>query len=50
MTAHTFPPGPTPHAARTPSGQTLEVPNGWELPPPGDAALTRRVNEHASQR
>ena len=28
---------------RSPAGQVLAVPAGWELLPPGDAALTRRV-------
>lgn len=27
----------------TPDGQTLQVPDGWALLPPGDAGLTRRV-------
>lgn len=43
MPAQTFLPGPTPNTVRTPSGQTLAIPPGWELVPPGDAALTRRV-------
>lgn len=43
MQPHTFLPGPTPNTVRTPSGQTLTVPAGWLLLPPGDAALTRRV-------
>jgi hypothetical protein len=28
---------------KTPEGETLEVPPGWVLLPPGDAALSRRV-------
>ena len=32
-----------PSRPRTEDGQVLEVPAGWELLPPGDAALTRRV-------
>lgn len=43
MSAHTFLPGPAPRTVRARSGQTLQVPAGWELVPPGDAALTRRV-------
>jgi hypothetical protein len=43
MPAPTYLPGPTLNTVRTPSGQTLNVPSGWELLPPGDAALTRRV-------
>jgi hypothetical protein len=43
MTAPTYLPGPSPNTVRTPSGTTLEVPAGWLLLPPGDAALTRRV-------
>lgn len=36
-------PGPHEHAVRTSEGQVLLVPRGWELLPPGDAGLTRRV-------
>lgn len=43
MTHQTFSPGPTPETVRGLSGQVLEVPAGWELVQPGDAALTRRV-------
>jgi hypothetical protein len=43
MPAQTFLPGPHPNTVRTHSGQTLAVPVGWMLLPPGDAALTRRV-------
>lgn len=43
MPPSTFLPGPTPKTVRTSSGQTLQVPSGWALLPPGDAALTRRV-------
>ncbi len=32
-----------PHRPRTDDGRVLEVPQGWALLPPGDAALTRRV-------
>lgn len=43
MPGQTFLPGPTSDTVRTASGQTLPIPAGWELLPPGDAALTRRV-------
>lgn len=43
MPLQTFLPGPTPHTVKTHSGQMREVPTGWELLPPGDAALTRRA-------
>lgn len=36
-------PGPSNRTVRTADGQVLQVPAGWELLPPGDAALTRRV-------
>ncbi len=36
-------PGPTGRSVRTGDGETLQVPAGWELLPPGDATLTRRV-------
>ena len=39
----TFSPGPSSRTVRTPDGKVLEVPEGWVLLPPGDAALTRRV-------
>lgn len=38
-------PGPAPRTVRTADGRVLAVPDGWELLPPGDAALTRRVKE-----
>lgn len=41
--SNTFAPGPTPTTVRAANGQVLTVPHGWELLPPGDAALTRRV-------
>jgi hypothetical protein len=43
MPTQTFLPGPAPDTVRTPSGQIVQVPNGWVLLPPGDAGLTRRV-------
>jgi len=36
-------PGPRARTVRTDSGEVLEVPKGWELLPPGDAGVTRRV-------
>ena len=39
----TFIPGPTPDTVRTADGTILTVPEGWELLPPGDPGLTRRV-------
>ncbi|MDB4638176.1 MAG: DUF2293 domain-containing protein [Planctomycetaceae bacterium] len=36
-------PGPSTRVVRTSDGQDLEVPANWELLPPGDATLTRRV-------
>lgn len=36
-------PGPRPRTVRIEGGHVLSVPQGWELLPPGDAALTRRV-------
>jgi hypothetical protein len=36
-------PGPHPRQVKTASGQLLDVPAGWSLLPPGDAALSRRV-------
>ena len=36
-------PGPSERTVRTADGRVLTVPVGWELLPPGDAGLTRRV-------
>jgi hypothetical protein len=36
-------PGPTDRTVRTADGQILNAPADWELLPPGDAGLTRRV-------
>lgn len=36
-------PGPRVKTVRTEAGKVLRVPTDWELLPPGDAALTRRV-------
>lgn len=35
--------GPNDRTVRTADGQVLHAPADWELLPPGDAALTRRV-------
>lgn len=45
MPAPTYLAGPTPSTARKPSGQTLAVSSGWQLLPPGEAGLNRRVKE-----
>jgi hypothetical protein len=45
--ARTCSPGPTKRSIRTPSGKVLEMPADWELLPPGDATLTRRVKQTA---
>ncbi len=36
-------PGPSDKTVRTEDGKILPIPLGWELLPPGDAGLTRRV-------
>ena len=36
-------PGPNGRSVRTADGEIIQVPEEWELLPPGDAALTRRV-------
>ena len=36
-------PGPNDMTVRTDDGKILPIPDGWELLPPGDAGLTRRV-------
>ncbi|MDG2304547.1 MAG: DUF2293 domain-containing protein [Candidatus Binatia bacterium] len=38
-------PGPRDRSIRTTGGDVLDVPDGWELLPPGDAGLTRRVKK-----
>lgn len=43
MSDNTFAPGPTPNTVRAADGRVRNVPVGWILLPPGDAALTRRV-------
>ena len=44
----TFLPGPADRTVRTEAGSVLQVPPGWELFPPGDPALTRRVKAAGS--
>lgn len=39
----TVSPGPSPQQVVAGDGNVLDVPPGWSLLPPGDAALTRRV-------
>lgn len=36
-------PGPSERTVRTANGKVLAVPQGWQLLPPGDAGMTRRV-------
>jgi hypothetical protein len=36
-------PGPNENTVRTQDGKIIPIPPGWELLPPGDAGLTRRV-------
>jgi hypothetical protein len=43
MVTQAYSPGPAPRTVQTPAGKVIPVPAGWELLPPGDAALTRRV-------
>lgn len=38
-----YSPGPTPRSVKAPDGKIHQVPEGWELLPPGDPGLTRRV-------
>lgn len=42
---NTFAPGPAPDTVRSGDGAILNVPEGWALLPPGDAATTRRVKQ-----
>jgi hypothetical protein len=42
-TASNYLPGPRDRTVRTAAGDVLAVPDGWELLPPGDPGLTRRV-------
>ncbi len=43
MSEQKFSPGPTERTVRAARGEVMTVPESWELLPPGDAALTRRV-------
>lgn len=44
-TVPAFLPGPTPDSVRASDGRVIPVPTDWQLVPPGDAALTRRIKE-----
>jgi hypothetical protein len=46
-TALVFAPGPTAGTVRAADGTVHTIPSGWELLPPGDASLTRRVKAAA---
>ncbi|MCE9531463.1 MAG: DUF2293 domain-containing protein [Planctomycetes bacterium] len=41
--SETFTTGPTTRSVRSTRGKIFPVPDGWDLLPPGDAGLTRRV-------
>jgi hypothetical protein len=41
-------PGPSDRSVRAEDGQVLRAPADWDLLPPGDAALTRRVKAAAA--
>ncbi len=43
MSDNIFLPGTVPNTVKKANGEVLAVPAGWELLPPGDAMLTRRV-------
>jgi len=43
MSDLSFLPGPSERTVRDASGKVIDVPAGWELLPPGDAMITRRV-------
>jgi len=43
MNENIFGPGIAPNTVEKSNGEVLAVPAGWELLPPGDALLTRRV-------
>lgn len=43
MSDLSFSPGPSERTVRDTNGKVIDVPAGWELLPPGDAMLTRRV-------
>jgi hypothetical protein len=43
MSELSYSPGPSERTVRDASGKVIDVPAGWELLPPGDAMITRRV-------
>ena len=43
MIENTYSPGPSENTVKDADGKVLNVPDGWVLLPPGDAALTRRT-------
>ena len=43
MSDNVYSPGSKPNTVLTTDGAVVEVPDGWVLLPPGDAALTRRI-------
>ncbi len=43
MSDNVFLPGSAPNTVKKANGEVVAVPAGWELLPPGDAMLTRRV-------
>ncbi|HBJ34479.1 MAG TPA: DUF2293 domain-containing protein [Planctomycetaceae bacterium] len=43
MSDLSYSPGPSERTVRDASGKVIDVPAGWELLPPGDAMITRRV-------
>jgi hypothetical protein len=43
QTTPAYAPGPTPKTVRSAEGTVLVVPETWDLLPPGDSGLTRRV-------
>jgi len=43
MSDLSYSPGPSQRTVRDASGKVIDVPAGWELLPPGDAMITRRV-------
>ncbi|MCP4194401.1 MAG: DUF2293 domain-containing protein [Planctomycetaceae bacterium] len=43
MSGNTYSPGPSANSVRDPQGNIQQIPSGWILLSPGDAALTRRV-------
>jgi hypothetical protein len=45
----TVSPGPTPNTIRAADGTVLTAPEGWALPPPEDAGLTRGVKRLSSE-